>query len=391
MPTINDYVVAVQSVTFDQLPLNELDIVCLNELGYISFEALIASDDALSNPIQLSLALADNFDKSYQGNPFMMSKERLRLLELMLASERFESLTLSHYVNEISSEYEKQFAGMVFTIAAINYEQIVFRGTDDSLIGWKEDFKLTYSREISAHRSAISYLTSVLPLLSESVYLSGHSKGGNVAVYAASSLPDSLQSRLSQIYLLDAPGLHIDVLKSKGYCNIRDRLVFIRPQESIVGVMLALDVAPIIVQSAGFGISQHAVTNWQVNVSGSFVRVPAGTELSNSLEKTFKEWTAELGSQDLKLLFDTLFDTLIESGIYSLNDVTLDSLDQLGTAVRTFSHLPTRKRRLMTKAGVTFIGIFAASLKRPSFTRPNFPYAPFKRATGLETAPNLDK
>ncbi|MBM7643770.1 Mbeg1-like protein [Streptococcus loxodontisalivarius] len=368
MAGIIDYVKAVSERDFEEFPLNELDIVCLNEIGYVSFGEVLSSIFDLGKKLRLSEVL-DHYSKEenqklYQvTNPFMMTAERLELLKEMLSSKRFQSLSLSYYVNDINREYEKQFAAMVFTIESIGHEQIVIRGTDDSLIGWKEDFKLTYSREIAAHRSAIAYLKMVLPDLGQNVYLSGHSKGGNIALYAASQLKAELQSQLLVIYMLDAPGLQEEMLSSRGYRAVRDKIVFLRPQESIVGVMLSLDVPVKIVKSASFGISQHAVTNWQVNLDGSFMTQEQGTELSQNLEKTFKNWTRELGSQDLKLLFDTLFDTLIDNGIQSLNDINLESLNKVRKALTAFSSLPQRKRSLMTKAGLTFLAIFTSSLR----------------------------
>ena len=103
------------------------------------------------------------------------------MAEAMVRSRRFARLNLSDYCSVLDKEVEKQFAAMIFSLPEMDYQQIVFRGTDDSVIGWKEDFQLTYSREIPAHRSAIAFLEKHLPNLSGHIAVSGHSKGGNLA------------------------------------------------------------------------------------------------------------------------------------------------------------------------------------------------------------------
>lgn len=165
MSNIITYLKNNSNLTFDELALNDVDILCLNEFGYISFEKLINTTEMKSVLVcELYHEYLQTMAKSYS---FMFTSQRHDLCQLMMTSKRFKNLTLSYYRAEISLEFEKQFAAMVFTIPNINYHQVVFRGTDANLIGWKEDFKLTYMREISAHRSAIKYLNTILPYFSQ--------------------------------------------------------------------------------------------------------------------------------------------------------------------------------------------------------------------------------
>ena len=154
--------------------------------------------------------------------------------------------------------------------------------------------------------------------------------------------------------MLDAPRLQTSVFKSQSYQAIRSRIKGIRPEESIVGVMLEIDVPQEIVASNSFGVFQHAATNWQVDeLTGNYVLAEKPTELSLNLQQTFKQWTDELSSQELKLLFDTLFDTLIGSGITSLNDVSglnLNSASKFLNAIGNFRSVDDRKKNLMSKS-----------------------------------------
>lgn len=324
--TLIDYINANSHRDFRHFHLNELDIAAINEIGYLSFDDLVDEAVDASSVFKLSQIHVNDKDKAKESvYNFLITKERVALFHAIRDSKRFKNLSLSHYVNEVDPEFEKQFAAMVFTIPEINHIQMVFRGTDDSLIGWKEDFKLTYMKEVAANRSALSYLSGYLinhP--NTQLVLSGHSKGGHLALYAAAFLASDLQEQLLDIYLLDSPGLAEEFLQREGYRAIRKRLRVIRPQESVVGVMLYCDVKARIVKSASFGLLQHKTCNWQVSLDGRFEEASQASRLSKTLELVFKDWTKQLSKRDLKLVCDSLFDALISSGITSLNAFTLN-------------------------------------------------------------------
>ena len=142
MPNLIDYLEQVKELTFDQEPLNILDKVCINEIGYLTYEKCLTASD-----LQKTINLHD-YAEGKELNPeytFMVTKERVDLAEAMVRSKRFAGLNLSDYCSVLDKEVEKQFAAMIFSLPELDYQQIVFRGTDDSVIGWKEDFQLTYS------------------------------------------------------------------------------------------------------------------------------------------------------------------------------------------------------------------------------------------------------
>ncbi|PNY18903.1 Mbeg1-like protein [Streptococcus parauberis] len=326
MPTLVDYIKENKNKSFKDLPINELDIVAINEIGYLSFDDVVKETITSQSDVYLSeLTVDDEKDLLNSVYNYLITKERLNLFHAIRQSKRFKELALSHYINEIDVEFERQFAGMVFKIKSLNHVQVVFRGTDDSLIGWKEDFKLTYMREIPAHRAAISFIKNYLDENPEDqIIVSGHSKGGTLALYGTSFITPSYQEAIKKVYLLDSPGLSEDLLERLGYQSIRKKLIVIRPQESVVGVMLYCDVPPKIVKSSAFGVLQHKTSSWQVDAKGKFVTVPHPSSLSRNLELTFKEWNRQLSKQELKMVCDLFFDALISSGITSLHAFTFD-------------------------------------------------------------------
>lgn len=372
MATINGYLDYNKNRSFKDFAFNEADILCLNELGYFCFEELDTSID-FSKEVNLHEVLMPYVtgEKTF-NHSFLVTEERVKLLQKVVASKRFVNLNLSDYVNDVDAEYERQFSAMVFTLPEINHHQLVFRGTDDTMIGWKEDFKLTYVQEIPAHRAAVAYLEAYFEKYAGKVTVSGHSKGGNLALYAVAHVNDLLREQIEKVYMLDAPGLQEKGLESDGYKAIRERVTVIRPEESIVGIMLYNDIEPIVVKSNASGIMQHALTSWQFNEeTGELILAERQTDLSQNLEKTFKQWMKELSSQELKILFDILFDTLMSSGIHSINDVTIDREfgAKLATSIASFYSIGTEKKLLLAKSAKSFLQAFVGHSRLGNFSR----------------------
>ena len=372
MATINGYLDYNKNRSFKDFAFNEADILCLNELGYFCFEELDASID-FSKDVNLHEVLMPYVTGEKPFNhSFLVTEDRVKLLQKVVASKRFVNLNLSDYVNDVDAEYERQFSAMVFTLPEINHHQLVFRGTDDTMIGWKEDFKLTYVQEIPAHRAAVAYLEAYFEKYAGKVTVSGHSKGGNLALYAVAHVNDLLREQIEKVYMLDAPGLQEKGLESDGYKAIRERVTVIRPEESIVGIMLYNDIEPIVVKSNASGIMQHALTSWQFNEeTGELILAERQTDLSQNLEKTFKQWMKELSSQELKILFDILFDTLMSSGIHSINDVTIDREfgAKLATSIASFYSIGTEKKLLLAKSAKLFLQAFVGHSRLGNFSR----------------------
>ena len=200
---------------------------------------------------------------------------------------------------------------------------IVFRGTDDSIIGWKEDFHLTYMKEIPAQKHALRYLKNFFANHpKQKVILAGHSKGGNLAIYAASQIEQSLQNQITEVYTFDAPGLHKELTQTECYQRIMDRTKVFIPQGSIIGMMLEIPNQQIIVHSTALGgIAQHDTFSWQIE-DRHFVQLDKTNSDSQQVDTTFKEWVATVPDEELQLYFDLFFGTILDSGITSINDLS---------------------------------------------------------------------
>lgn len=364
MAHLIDYLEKVENLTFNQEPLNILDKVCINEIGYLTYEKWLTASD-LKKPINLH-----DFAEGKELNPdysFMVTKERVELAEAMVRSRRFASLSLSNYRSVLDKEVEKQFAAMIFSLSELDYHQLVFRGTDDSVIGWKEDFQLTYSREIPAHRSAMTFLEDHLPNLSGRITVSGHSKGGNLALYSAVQSSTALREKIAELLLLDSPGLMKSLLEKPSYQELKAKMIVIRPQDSVVGVMLYWDRPAQLVAAEGIGFAQHNALTWEVDLAANdFAYEDQPTELSQRLEETFQEWIETLPNQELKQVCDLVFDTILDSGIESLDDIGIQALPQIGQMLQEFGNLSDKQKKVLQDGFNQLLWIFWKSGNKKS-------------------------
>lgn len=313
MANIFDYLTDVQYDSFYDIPLNELDVLALTELTYLSFDNLLDESDN---------RLLDVATRVPRDINVLTNKERLQLLDQLSTHKRFKNSKLSNFVNDIDEELQKQFAAMTYRLNLDTY-LIVFRGTDDSIIGWKEDFHMTYMKEIPAQKHALQYLQDFFAQHpNQKVVLAGHSKGGNLAVYAASQLDPLLQKNIVAVYTFDAPGLHKELTETAGYQNMMERTKVFVPQGSIIGMMLEVPDTPTVVKSTALGgIAQHNTFSW-LTEGQHFVQLEEISSESLQIKDALKEWVDSVPDEELELYFDLFFGTILESGITSINDLS---------------------------------------------------------------------
>ena len=330
MANIFDYLTYVQYDSFYDIPLNELDVLALTELTYLPFDNLL--DQSVNR-------LSDVATRVPRESTMLTNKERLQLLDQLSQHKRFKNSKLSNFVNDIDVELQKQFAAMTYRLNLDTY-LIVFRGTDDSIIGWKEDFHMTYMKEIPAQKHALEYLEDFFKQYpKQKVIIAGHSKGGNLAVYAASQIQPELQEKISAVYTYDAPGLQAHLTETSGYQEVIPKIHRYVPQGSVIGMMLEIPDTPIVVRSLALGgIAQHNTFSWQTEGT-HFVQLEEISSESLQIKDALKEWMDSVPDEELELYFNLFFGTILESGINSINDLSstgaIEHIHQLVSQAQT--------------------------------------------------------
>ena len=349
MPTIFDYLKANQYDSFYDKEFTVLDALALTELAYLPFEDLVPAEISVQNYISLQ-HLAEQFEEKFQGKypPLgMVNAHRLKLLSYLSSFKRYKHIRALGFANDVSLDSQKQFAAITYQIRPKEY-LVVFRGTDDSIIGWKEDFHLTYMKEIPAQLAARDYLKEVLDKLDGKVWLAGHSKGGNLATYAACHVETSIQDRIQKIYSFDATGLHSSIRNSDNFKAIEGKILSIIPENSIVGMMLETPETDLVVKSKTFGLLQHLMVSWEIE-GDQFKVVPKVTEDSIQVDQTLKTWTANLSEEELRDFFDLFFGLFIEADIHRFGDITVDTPGKIQKLIENRRNLTPEKATMMDR------------------------------------------
>ena len=322
MGNLITYVQQYGAQTFEDKSLTDIDVLVLTEIAYLPFDEIVPKSFDITEAISLE-QLGKEFEtikeKEHENNPFMITSERIELLEVVSKSQRYKEIKVFGFMNDIDDERTKQFAAVCYQWEEEN-RWIIFRGTDETLIGWKEDFMMTYSDLIPAQTDAIEYLKKQAETFSGTLNVSGHSKGGNLSLYASAMQEEAIQNRIEQIYCWDSPGVHRSILGTEGYQRVVSKAKRYIPQDSIVGLMLESQVPYHIIESQGSGISQHSALMWNIE-EDHFVELTELTKNSQLMDQTFKQWTEVVSDEDLKLFFDTFFDLIFEMGVETVNDV----------------------------------------------------------------------
>ena len=345
MGIIFDYLDQVAYDSIYDTPFNELDMLMLTELTYLPFDQIVS--DQISP--DCTCRLFEAAEKVTQDLSMLVTKNRLKLLEKVASSTRFKNIKLMGYVNDIDPDVQKQFAAMIFKIKPDSYV-LTFRGTDDSIIGWKEDFHMTYMDQVPAQKTAVNYLRKAMDALPGQFILTGHSKGGNLASYAASLIEPEYQERIQIIYSYDAPGLNHSVIASQGYQTISDKIKRYIPQGSIVGMMLETPKQAQIVKSTAIGgLAQHDTFTWQI-ADQTFVLLDNLNPDSLQVDKTLKNWVDSVSDEELKDFFNLFFGLILDAGISSINDLTkLENFNKILAVFENANALTDQEREMLTR------------------------------------------
>ena len=309
MADMLDYLAWRGDIEFPQMPVNPVDALIFSTLSYIQFEDIVPD-----NPMQcisLEEAAAGLFSLSAPQDRARVKKD-LELLDAVAKSARFDNIKMSFYRSILIPEEDTQFAAVTFFLED-GSAYIAFRGTDNTLTGWKEDFNMTFQSSIPAQRLALEYVQEFAAAHPIPIWMGGHSKGGNLAVYAAAKCGDLLQKRIVEVHNQDGPGFSEDMMRDTGYWNILPKLRSYVPQSSVIGMLLEHKEPYTIIKSSQIGLMQHDPYTWMI-MGANFLPVEELTADSRFLDHTFKNWLAGMSIEDRSKFFDTVFELLESTG-----------------------------------------------------------------------------
>lgn len=186
--------------------LSPADALALSCLVYVDFHAL-PGPRSPHGCLLREVAQASSIPSLYRYS--LASHADRPLLEAAGASARFGGLRVRDAVTRLTSSPLAQFGAVTF-IDEAGATYVVFRGTDASAVGWAEDARFGLDFPMDSQRWAANYLAYAASRADGPITVVGHSKGANLALYAAAA---TTPPALERVYAFDPVGFPASVVE----------------------------------------------------------------------------------------------------------------------------------------------------------------------------------
>lgn len=363
MNNIYDYLYWRGDLSFDKVEPTEVDFAIFSILSYIDFiDDLQLDKNGLNLTIsQLTKQMEEaNLLTAREGTP-SFKIECLELLPLLSLKKRYKDVQVFAYSHNFEKDNALQFAAVSLRLP--NGEIIVsYRGTDASLVGWKEDFMMSFKKTVGAQVLGREYLEKLASLYDGTLTLVGHSKGGNIALYSALMASNETQQRISKVYSFDGPGFNEKTLQEFKKCSIKDKMVTLVPQGSVIGILMQHEEPiEIVYSNKKNGITQHMPFSWQVNID-TFSRIDKRDTTSLMFDKSIRVWLEKLSEEDMEEFIDSVFESTDAVGLEHFHDLKLKPIKTIYNVLSTYAVNNIKTRKLIER----IVGSLFSAMKEVS-------------------------
>lgn len=341
MANLIDYIKWRGDIDFKHDKFNEIDNVIMSRLSYYPFDNVIKKNEKITIE-----QVAKRFEKLDSQKETILQENDIKMVKLMAATNRFKGIYVSDYVSKISKEEQKQFAAITLILPNNNI-YVSYRGTDNTIVGWKEDFNMSFEDRTASQISAVKYLEKISKKYDGKIMIGGHSKGGNLAVYAATFCNDSLKSRIIKIYNNDGPGFSEKIISDEKYKKILKKVTTFIPQSSVVGRLLNHEEKYYVVQSTQVGILQHDVYSWEL-LANNFIHLKDLTNGSQVVNNTIKTWLNSLDVEKRKEFVDLLFEILFATNAKTVKDLKQNVLKNSKVILSTYKNIDEESKKVLS-------------------------------------------
>jgi len=331
-------------LSFKTHPFNEIDALILTELVYIHLDNIVpkVGEDGV---ITIQEANA-RYEKSTERE-MLFYKQKEELFDALAFSPRFEGLTLGNFVNTYDEVAQQQFAAMHVNITPY-LTFIAFRGTDSTVVGWREDFNMSYMMPVPAQQSAVDYVDQTAKGLFKKYWLGGHSKGGNLAVYSGVFCNPKIQKKIIKINSFDGPGFNRKMVDDPAYKAVEGKISAFVPEGSIVGMLMEHEEDYKVVESTEFGLLQHEGFSWQVD-RDEFVLTDEVDKFSKSFSISLKTWLSDMTTEERKGVVDAFFGVFEAAGINDFMELVEIDVKTAGNLLKAVAKVPHEHRERIGK------------------------------------------
>lgn len=339
MPNMMDYIAWRGDLPVAAAPWRDVDSLilasfCYNDLGEHAQSAAGIPLRELAPMLTLREQTGGLFFRQWRD-----------LLYAMAETQRFGSMGVHDYVDDIDPSRGMQFSAVTCDLddgSAV----IAFRGTDNTIVGWREDFDMSYESPVPAQTEAAAYLLRIAAQSDRPLWVTGHSKGGNLAAYATAHAPEEVQARLLGVYSFDGPGLDDGTMASDGYERIRGRVHSLIPQSSVVGLLLSYHPDYTVVRARALSLLQHDAFTWQLD-GPRFVALQQVDIASQLTNRTVHEWLKHCPPEQRRRFVDTMFSLLEATHASTLNELNADRLKTASALLAATRALDAESRRMV--------------------------------------------
>lgn len=356
MGNLFDYLRWRGDLSLNTVPVTPVDALIFSTLSYLNFEGIVPRN--MQNPIPLHVA-ADAFLSLADALDRVRAKSDLQLLRAAADSPRLRNTRLAFYRSKLIPEEETQFAATAFLLDD-GSAFLAFRGTDYSLVGWKEDFNMSFQDSVPAQREAVAYVAELAENYPVLLRLGGHSKGGNLSVYAAAKASPNIQKRILEIYNLDGPGFTETMMQDAGYLAIVPKIKTYIPESSIIGMLLEQRNDYHVIKSRQLGLLQHEPYSWEIQ-AGDFEHTEEISKGTRFADKAITNWLRDMTPEERGAFVDATYQLLSASGASSVGELLHPK-----NILAFFKALNTNEesRKLLTVEMVEFLKAAYASLPK---------------------------
>lgn len=350
MANMMDYLDWRGDLSFAASEFNEVDNLILAQLVYVDFEGIVPGPDS-GGKIRLKDA-SEIFWQNHSEEEILarvsMTKSAAFVMRKMAETKRFKEIELSKYVNDISDEEQSQFSVVSATLTDGSL-YVAFSGTDNTIVGWRENFNMGYLSKTPGQLKAVDYLNRIEENEYPVIRVGGHSKGGNLSVYASVKCRPSLKEKIVGVYSNDGPGFNQEMIESAEYQRMLPKIKTILPESSIVGMLLEHEEEYEVVKSSNSGIGQHDAMSWEI-LGTNFIHGDAVAPQSVLLDETMKTWLRQLDKEQREQIVDTVFTMLEEANIRTVDDFYHIKWKSVQEILKAKSELPPETQKLFTRA-----------------------------------------
>lgn len=304
--------------------------------------------------------------------------ENVALLTALTKNPRFCHIRISNIVEPAEPANPQRFAACCFDLGDGTL-YIAFRGTDDTTAAWHEDFEMAFLMPVESQKLALAYTESALQSWHGSVILGGHSKGGNLAIYAAARLPKPLQKRIRAVYSHDGPGFSKHFINSAGFQRIRPLIRKTVPEQSIIGGLFESGVSSTVVTSSAKGIWQHLTVTWQFDDDARLITTGTPIRAAQYFSQTLNQWMASCTPAERRAFINDFFAAFAASGYVTFSEISAHWTEALPRMLDLIRSLPAEERANMTAvlksfAQVAVSGAVANAVAELPNAMPSLPF-----------------